>query len=54
MMSGDNNSNRIKYKLYIKTSIKVNKCKVPWGVEVADWGGVPGGELYSMFTDEVN
>ena len=24
-----------------------------WGVEGADWGGVPGGEFYSMFTDEV-
>jgi hypothetical protein len=25
-----------------------------WGVEGGDGGGVPGGELYSMFTDEVN
>ena len=28
MMIGDKNINRIKYELYIKTSIKVNKCKV--------------------------
>lgn len=25
-----------------------------WSVEGGYFGGVPGGELYSMFTDEVN